>query len=101
MWRARRLWLRLLATIRSGHADADLSREIDAHLGLLEDDYRSRGYEPEQARRAARIALGGADQVKERQRDARSFRWLEDLRRDVPYAVRSLSRTPGAAWPPS
>lgn len=95
MWRARRLWLRLLATIRSGPADAELSREIDAHLRLLEDDYQTRGYEPEQARRAARMAMGGADQVKERQRDERSFPWLEDLRRDVPYAVRSLSRSRG------
>ncbi len=35
------------------------------------------------------------EQVKELQRDARSFRWIADLRRDITYGVRTLSRTRG------
>ena len=35
------------------------------------------------------------EQAKEQHRDARSFPWLEDVRRDVPYAIRGLVRTPG------
>jgi macrolide transport system ATP-binding/permease protein len=97
MWRARRLLLRLLAVVRRGRHESDLSREIDSHLAMLEDDFRARGLTPEAATRAARLALGGADQARERHRDARSLPWLEDLRRDIPYAIRSLSRTPGAA----
>jgi len=41
----------------------------------------ARGYSPEQARREARLALGGPDQVKEKCRDARGTRWAEELRR--------------------
>jgi putative ABC transport system permease protein len=51
-----------------------------------------------EARRAARRAFGGGvEQAKEHQRDARSFRWLDDARADVVYAVRSLRRNPGFA----
>ena len=48
-----------------------------------------------EARLAARRALGGVEPTKRAQRDARSFAWLEDFRRDTAYAVRSLARTPG------
>ena len=50
---------------------------------------------PEEARAAARRAFGGVEQAKELQREARSFIWLEDLRRDIGYGVRTLTRTPG------
>jgi predicted permease len=77
-----------------GNADARLEREIASHLQLLEDDYRSRGLSEDEARRAARLALGGVEQTKELHRDARSFRWIDDLRRDVRHAGRLLRRTP-------
>ena len=50
---------------------------------------------PEDARRAARLALGGVEQTKELHRDARSLVWLDDARRDLRYAIRTLRRTPG------
>jgi putative ABC transport system permease protein len=61
---------------------------------LLEDDYRRRGLTFEEARVAARRAFGGVEQTKELQRDARSFRWVNDARQDVRYAVRMLRRSP-------
>jgi hypothetical protein len=70
-------------------------REIDAHLLMLEDEFRRRGLSDDEARYAARRAFGGVEQVKEQQRDARSFRWLDDARQDVQYAVRMLRRAPG------
>src|SRR6185295_9937236 len=48
----------------------------------------------EDARIAARRAFGGVEQTKERQRDARSFPWLDDARRDLRQAARLLRRTP-------
>src|SRR5580765_7623708 len=36
-------------------------------------------------------------QAKEQHRDARSLVWVEDLGRDIRYAVRALARTPGFA----
>jgi len=97
-WSGARRWLaRCAALLRSGRAESELAREIEAHLTLLEDELRGRGMSDDDARRAARLALGGVDQVKERQRDARTFRWAEDLRRDLAYAWRGLARSPGFA----
>lgn len=90
----RRLVLRVLTFFTRAATERELEREIAAHLAVMEEDYRARGLSSEQAARAARLALGGVDQTKERHRDARSFPWLEDLRRDVPYALRALARTP-------
>lgn len=91
----RRFLNRFFAFVTPRQAEQDLAREVAAHLALLEDDLVSRGMTPDEARVAARRALGGVDQTKERHRDARSFMWLEDLRRDVPYALRGLRRAPG------
>src|SRR6185436_12175857 len=90
----RQFFLRLIALIRNGMAERELGREIDAHLALLEDEFIAKGMSPADAKLAARRAFGGVDQAKERQRDARSFRWIDDARRDVAYAVRSLQRSP-------
>ena len=49
----------------------------------------------EEARLAARREFGGVDQAKAVQRDARSFLWLDDARRDMGYAARMLRRSPG------
>jgi predicted permease len=91
----RRLLLRLGNAIRPDRAEPDLAREIAAHLALLEEDCMGRGLTRDEARLAARRAFDGVEQTKERHRDARSFVWLDDARRDVRYALRSLKRTPG------
>ncbi len=64
---------------------------------MIENDYRRRGMTPEEAHIAARRAFGGVDQAKEQHRDARSFLWLDDARRDLRFAFRSLTRAPGFA----
>ena len=91
----RRFAARAIALLRPGRAERELAREVEAHLAVLEDDYRQRGLSDAEARVAARRALGGVDQAKEIHRDQRSFPWLEDLRRDVPYALRGWARHPG------
>ena len=91
----KRFFLRLANVLRPARVDPDLAREVASHLALLEDDFQRRGMTPEDARLAARRAFGGVEQTKERQRDARSFVWLDDARRDVQYAVRTLRRAPG------
>ena len=91
-----RRWLRRLANaIGHGRAEPELAREIAAHLALLEEEFVRRGLTHDEARLAARRAFGGVEQTKDRHRDARSFVWLDDARRDVRYALRSLARTPG------
>ena len=67
---------------------------MDAHLAILEGDYRRRGMTADAARYAARRAMGGVEQAKELQREARSFTLVEDGWRDARHAVRALGRNP-------
>ncbi len=91
----RRFVLRLLSFFRTGAAEAELSREIRSHLQLLEDEQVAKGMSRDDARLAARRAFGGVEQAKERQRDARGFRWLEDSRIDLKLGARMLVKYPG------
>jgi putative ABC transport system permease protein len=91
----RRLIRRLLTAFRDERSDAELAREMAAHLALLEDEYRRRGMNDEEARLAARRALGSVAHAKDLHRDARAFAWIDDARRDVAHGLRALRRTPG------
>jgi predicted permease len=87
------LWSRLLGLLGHRHADADLDRDIEAHLDLLAARYADEGMTREAARAAARRDFGGVEPMKEIYRDHRGVRWIEDMQRDVRYALRSLSRS--------
>ncbi len=76
-------------------AEAELSREVSAHLRLLADEFERRGMHPEQARFEAKRAYGGVEQAKELQREERSFLWLEQMRQDMRAAVRTFVKSPG------
>ena len=91
----RQFILRLINTVRPKTADDDLAREVAAHLALLEDEYRRRGLTPDEARLAARRAIGSVAHTKDLHRDSRSFAWLDDLQRDLRHAARMLARAPG------
>src|SRR5713101_6056182 len=91
----KRFFLRMLNTVLPARADDRLAREVASHLTMLQDDFQRRGMTPEDARLAARRAFGGVEQTKELQRDARSFVWLDDLRWDLAYSLRSLRKAPG------
>ncbi len=93
----RRLLQRLINVVRPQRAESDLAREVVAHLALLEDEHRRRGLSPDEARLAARRDFDGVELTKDRHRDARSFTWLDDARRDLLYALRTLRRSPGFA----
>src|SRR5712671_4932436 len=94
---ARRLVLRFFNALRPGRAERELTRELESHVALLEDEYRRRGLAAGDARAAAQRALGSTMHAKDIHRDARSFIWIDDARRDVLYAIRTLRRTPGFA----
>ena len=65
----RQFILRLINTFRPKTADDDLAREVAAHLALLEDEYRRRGLTPDEARLAARRAIGSVAHAKDLHRD--------------------------------
>src|SRR6185503_8203761 len=78
-----------------GRMEEELEKELAFHLEEHTNALVEEGYDPAEARRQARLALGGPEQVKELCRDARGTRWLEDLLQDLRYAVRNLRRRPG------
>ena len=91
----RRFLVRLLNVFRRDCAEREFTREIAAHLALLEDDYRSRGLSSGDARLAARRAMGSSALARDRHRDARSVVSLEEFGRDLRQAVRVIRRAPG------
>ena len=90
----RRFFHRLVTVVRPNREEADFDREVASHLLLLEEECRRRGQSAEDARRSARLMLGGVAQARELRREAGSFAWLDDTWRDASYALRMLPRRP-------
>ncbi|MDT7815413.1 MAG: hypothetical protein QOJ42_5329 [Acidobacteriaceae bacterium] len=75
--------------------DAELTRELQSDLELEEEEQRERGLSPEEARYAARRAFGNAALIREQTRAVWTWKWLEQLVRDLKYGTRTLFRSPG------
>jgi putative ABC transport system permease protein len=86
------LWRNLL---HKGRVERDLDDEVGAYLDLLTAEKIAAGMSPEAARREARIAVGGVEQVKENVRQVRTGVFLEILFQDLRYGLRTLARSPG------
>jgi predicted permease len=83
--------------LRRNRVERELADEIDSSIEQLIDEYVAQGMSPDDARRAALMAMGGVGQVKDDVRDVRAGAWLDALRQDVRFAVRTLARRPGFA----
>ena len=75
--------------------DQDLAEEIESHLAHAQDTNAARGLSPEEARRQAHVRFGNPRATRERVWRYRSIPWLEDLWRDLRFALRGLGKTPG------
>ena len=94
-----KLLMRLRSFFRNladrGETERDLDAELRAHIDLLADEKLREGFPPAEARRTALIELGGAEQLKEEVREARSGVWLEQFWQDARFGARLLRRNPG------
>ncbi|HEX8764024.1 MAG TPA: ABC transporter permease, partial [Candidatus Acidoferrum sp.] len=86
-------FLRNLFLTRSVEQDLDL--EVRSHLQLLMDENIRAGMSPHEAQRAARIELGGAEQVKQQVREKRLGDSLHSWINDCRFGTRQLYKNPG------
>ena len=73
----------------------DLDHEVQSHLEMLVEENIRAGMSAQEAQRAARIELGGVEQIKELVRDQRIGSWLHSVLLDCRFAFRQLRRSPG------
>jgi predicted permease len=79
----------------SRRVEMDLDHEVHSHLEMLTEENIRAGMPPEEAHRAARIKLGGIEQVKEQVREERLGNWLHSVISDCRYGLRQLRKNPG------
>jgi predicted permease len=93
--RIRALASRMRASLSPRQLDQEFEHELDAHLDMLADENVRRGMSPEEARRAARIRLGGRTQLQETHRELHGLPALETFFQDARYAFRMLRKNAG------
>jgi predicted permease len=86
---------RLRSTIAGSRLDRDLDAEARFHLEQRIEEYVRRGMTVAEAWTQAIRRFGNVTLTQERTRDVDTFRWVHDLRQDLPLALRLLVKSPG------
>jgi predicted permease len=93
-------WIRAVASrtrtwFSPRQVDQEFEHELEAHLEMLTNENLRGGMSPDEAKRVARLRLGGLTQLKETNRELRGLPMLETFLQDTRYAFRMLRKNPG------
>jgi predicted permease len=89
-----RLLRRARLFLGRGSFERDLEDELRFHMEMLESRHADGGHSVDDVRTLTHKEFGSMHRYKEEVRDARGLTLIDDLWRDVRFAVRTLLRTP-------
>jgi len=91
----RRFLARLANLVTRRSQDERLREEIEEHIALQTAENLRAGLSPVEARRQAMLKFGGVEAMKQDYRAERGPLFIENLMRDVRFALRLLRKSPG------
>jgi predicted permease len=94
----RDLLLRIRALLRPRGAERELDEELAFHVERETQKHLASGLSPADARARALARFGSVPLAADQCRDARGTGFIDDLTRDIFYALRTFRRTPLAAF---
>jgi predicted permease len=80
---------------RRSRFDRELNDEIQFHIDTRAEELEQQGMPRNAAREQARREFGPRIRVSEDTRSAWQFQWLEDVWKDLRYAIRAAAKSPG------
>src|SRR5271163_2934715 len=91
----KRVRLILRSLLFRNRVEAELDEEFEFHLARQTQENIAAGLTPSEAQRAAQRALEGIAQQKELCRGTRGTLFVENVFRDLRYALRVFAKNPG------
>jgi putative ABC transport system permease protein len=80
--------------LRKRQLELEMKEELRQHLEMRAERNMAGGMDPEAAHRAAALAFGGMEQIKERCRDESGWPVAERIAQDLRFAGRQMRRNP-------
>jgi len=95
MKQLRAFWLRLRGMVDGEPQNDEFAAELESHVAMHTEEGIREGLSEDEARRRALMRLGGAEQARQAYRERVTLPRLENILRDVNFAMRQMRRKPG------